>query len=117
MKVRLLRAAVPALLGAAVAMLPYAAFALLRDTLRYGAPWANPIIALFEVALVGGLGALGAALGAHLSNRFYRDVFRQLSGHVAALRKDPAPHALLVKGGPLADLPELSAVRGELERL
>jgi PAS domain S-box-containing protein len=119
MKVRLFRAAVPALTGAVLAMSLYACFLVIRSLSRppneTGGLYLLGLAA--ETCVVGCLAAGAAALATAFARRYYRGVFGQLTAHLADLRQDPAPHALQVKGGPLADSPELNAVHDELARL
>ena len=120
MKVRILRAAVPALVGAAVAMLLYVGFLGIRFQLRDDTAWAKhePFLDLLEETIVVTLiGALTASLSMTCARRYYQYTFAQLATHVADLRQNPAPHAREVKGGLLANSPELTTVFAELERL
>jgi PAS domain S-box-containing protein len=119
MKVRILRVAVSALLGAAVAMLLYIGFLGVRFLLRHGTAWAKdePLLDLIEeTVIVGAAGALVAALSTTFARRYYQHAFAKLAGHVAELQQNPAPHAVAVKGV-LASSPELKGVCNELDRL
>jgi PAS domain S-box-containing protein len=120
MKVRLLRAALPASVGAVVAMLLYVGFAGVRFLLRRNSSWPlhTPLLDLVEeTIIVGAAGALVAALSTTFARRFYQHAFAQLQKHVAEIQKNPAPHALTVMGGTLSNSPELKGVCDELQRL
>ncbi len=120
MRVRFLRAGVSACLGATVAMLLYGSILGVRLLLRRGTPWASPVPLLDlleETAIVGLVAAVVAAVSTTFARRYYQHAFGELARHIAGLEKNPAPHALEIKGGVLANSPELKDVCNELERL
>jgi PAS domain S-box-containing protein len=116
MKVRLFRAAAPALTGAVLAMSLYALYLVVRELL-HRTPGGGGLLDLAEETFIVGCLAAGVgALATTFACRYYQRVFGQLTAHIADVRQDPAPHALQVKGGVLADSPELNPVRDELAK-
>jgi PAS domain S-box-containing protein len=86
---------------------------LARQAVALGLP--ELPVPLDQALLAGVLVTFLAAVAVRSIRRRYRDGLRQIRAHVAALRQNPAPHALHGIGGP--EPGELDPVLGELTAL